>query len=200
MTGPMPKGQPRPWMARYIDSAARPYTEGPSHAAWAEGSAAVRGGIVAAPATKLVSQLRQERHRHHQHLDVAPPGLGACWGVVFYKDAAPDGAGRRPGLIGVWLSKQALRKSGGQSHNRAVKFDHSRYLERRRTVRGEAVEGKVTRVPARSLWVGLAEGAAAEGILADCPTVTRKALQAMGTFVAALAGEVLPMPPVPVTA
>jgi len=81
-----------------------------------------------------------------------------------------------------------------------MKFDYNRYFERRRDVCGGELVVKGTRVPVRTLLASLAEGATAEEILADFPTVTREALQAVVAFAAASAGEDLPVPPVPVTA
>jgi uncharacterized protein (DUF433 family) len=81
-----------------------------------------------------------------------------------------------------------------------MKFDYNRYFERRREVCGGELVVKGTRVPVRTLLASLAEGATAEEILADFPTVTREALQAVVAFAAASAGEDLPVPPVPVTA
>lgn len=45
----------------------------------------------------------------------------------------------------------------------------------------------------------LAEGATADVILADFPTVSPEPLRAVITFAAAFAADDLPMPPVPVT-
>ena len=56
------------------------------------------------------------------------------------------------------------------------------------------------RVTVRTLLASLAEGASADEILADFPTVSRDALRAVIAFAAISAEEDMPVPPVPATA
>jgi len=60
-----------------------------------------------------------------------------------------------------------------------VKFDYNQYFERRREVCGGELVVKGTRVTLRTLLASLAEGASAEQIRADFPTVTAEALRAV---------------------
>lgn len=79
-------------------------------------------------------------------------------------------------------------------------FNYADYLERREGVCGGALVVKGTRVLVRTLLASLAEGATAEEILADFPTVTRDGLRAVIAFAASAAGDDLPVPPVPAVA
>lgn len=81
-----------------------------------------------------------------------------------------------------------------------MNFDYLQYFERRREVCGGDMVVKGTRVTVRTLLASLAEGASAEEILADFPTVTAEALRAVVAFAAASAEEDLPVPPVPAAA
>jgi uncharacterized protein (DUF433 family) len=54
-----------------------------------------------------------------------------------------------------------------------------------------------TRVTLRTILASLAEGATAEEILADFPTITAEDLQAVIAFAAASAAEDLPVPGAP---
>jgi len=81
-----------------------------------------------------------------------------------------------------------------------MKFDYNQYFERRREVCGGELVVKGTRVTVRTLLASLAEGASAEAIRADFPTVTAEALRAVVAFAAASAEEDLPVPPMPATA
>ena len=56
---------------------------------------------------------------------------------------------------------------------------------------------KGTRVTVRTILASLAEGASTEQIVADFPTVSPEAVQAMIAFAAASAEEDLPVSPVP---
>lgn len=76
-------------------------------------------------------------------------------------------------------------------------FNFADYLERRPDVCGGALVVKGTRVLVRTLLASLAEGATAEDILMDFPTVTRDALRAVIAFAASAAGDDLPVQPVP---
>ncbi len=79
-------------------------------------------------------------------------------------------------------------------------FNYADYFERRAEVCGGALVVKGTRVPVRTLLASLAEGATAEEVLADFPTVTRDGLRAVIAFAAAAAGDDLPVPPAPAVA
>jgi uncharacterized protein (DUF433 family) len=79
-------------------------------------------------------------------------------------------------------------------------FDYNQYFERRREICGGELVVKGTRVTVRTLLASLAEGASAEEIRADFPTVTAEALRAVVAFAAASAEEDLPLSPVPATA
>ena len=76
-------------------------------------------------------------------------------------------------------------------------FDYNRYFEKRPEIYGNELVIKRTRVTVRTLLASLAEGASAEEIHADFPTVTTEALRAVVAFAAASAEEDLPLPPVP---
>ncbi|HWY76029.1 MAG TPA: DUF433 domain-containing protein [Verrucomicrobiae bacterium] len=78
-----------------------------------------------------------------------------------------------------------------------MKFDYNQYFERRREVCGGELAVKGTRVTVRTLLASLAEGASAEEIRADFPTVTEEALRAVVAFAAASAEEDMPVPPIP---
>lgn len=54
-----------------------------------------------------------------------------------------------------------------------------------------------TRVPLRTVLASLAEGDSVDAILADFPTLTREAVEAVITFAAAAAQDDLPVPGVP---
>jgi uncharacterized protein (DUF433 family) len=81
-----------------------------------------------------------------------------------------------------------------------MKFDYNKYFERRREVCGGELVIKGTRVTVRTLLASLAEGASAEQIREDFPTVTPEALRAVVAFAAASAEEDLPVPPAPAAA
>jgi len=73
-----------------------------------------------------------------------------------------------------------------------MKFDYHQYLERRREICGGELVVKGTRVTVRTLLASLAEGASAEEIRADFPTVTAEALRVVVAFAATSAELVLP--------
>jgi len=81
-----------------------------------------------------------------------------------------------------------------------MSFDYNQHFERRREVCGGELVVKGTRVTLRTLLASLAEGASAEEIRADFPTVTAEGLRAVVAFAAASAEEDLPVPPVPAAA
>ncbi len=81
-----------------------------------------------------------------------------------------------------------------------MSFDYNLFLERRREVCGGELVVKGTRVTVRTLLASLAEGASAEEIRADFPTVTAEALRAVVAFAAASAEEDLPVPQIPAAA
>jgi uncharacterized protein (DUF433 family) len=78
-----------------------------------------------------------------------------------------------------------------------MSLDYQRFFERKADVSGGQMVIKGTRVPVRTLLASLAEGASAEEILADFPSVSAEALRAVIAFAAASAEEDLPVPPVP---
>jgi len=81
-----------------------------------------------------------------------------------------------------------------------MKFDYNRYFERCGEVCGGELVVQGTRVTVRTLLASLAEGASAEEIRADFPTVTADALRAVVAFAAASAEEDMPVPPMPAAA
>ncbi len=78
--------------------------------------------------------------------------------------------------------------------------DYSSFFERRSDICGGELVVKGTRVTVRTVLASLAEGAAAEEILADFPTLTPAALRAVVAFAAASAEEDLPVPAAPTPA
>jgi uncharacterized protein (DUF433 family) len=74
------------------------------------------------------------------------------------------------------------------------------YFERRQDICGGALVIRGTRVPVRTLLASLMEGATINEILADFPTVSPQAMQAVMAFAAAAAIDDLPVPAIPVTA
>lgn len=81
-----------------------------------------------------------------------------------------------------------------------MNFDYNQYFERRREICGGELVVKGTRVTVRTLLASLAEGASAEEIRADFPTVSAESLRAVVAFAAAAAEEALPVSPVPAAA
>lgn len=81
-----------------------------------------------------------------------------------------------------------------------MSFDYNQHFERRREVCGGELVVKGTRVTVRTLLASLAEGASAEEIRVDFPTVTTEGLRAVVAFAAASAEEDLPVSPVPAAA
>ena len=81
-----------------------------------------------------------------------------------------------------------------------MKFNYNQYFERRREICGGELVVKGTRVTVRTLLASLAEGASAEEIHADFPTVTAETLRAVVAFAAASAEEDMPVPPMPAAA
>lgn len=81
-----------------------------------------------------------------------------------------------------------------------MRFNYAEYFDRRAEVCGGALVVKGTRVPVRTLLASLAEGATAEAVLADFPTVSAEALRAVIAFAAAAAGDDFPVPPIPAVA
>lgn len=76
-------------------------------------------------------------------------------------------------------------------------FNYHAFFERRADVCGGDVVIKGTRVTLRTLLASLAEGASADEIQADFPTIPPGALRAVIAFAAASAEEDFPLPPVP---
>jgi uncharacterized protein (DUF433 family) len=81
-----------------------------------------------------------------------------------------------------------------------MNFNYTEFFERRAEVCGGELVVKGTRVPVRTLLASLAEGATAEEVLADFPTVSAEALRAVIAFAAAAAGDDFPVPPLPAVA
>ena len=81
-----------------------------------------------------------------------------------------------------------------------MSFNYNQYFERRRDLCGGELVVKGTRVPLRTVLASLAEGASAEEIRADFPTVTPEALRAVVAFAAAAAEEDLPVRQMPAAA
>jgi uncharacterized protein (DUF433 family) len=79
----------------------------------------------------------------------------------------------------------------------AMPVDYQKFIERRREICGGEPVINGTRVTVRTILASLAEGASVEQIVADFPTVSREAVQAMIAFAAASAEEDMPVPPVP---
>jgi uncharacterized protein (DUF433 family) len=78
-----------------------------------------------------------------------------------------------------------------------VPLDFQKFIERNPQVcSGEAVI-RGTRVTVRTILASLAEGASAEEIAADFPSVSHEAVRAMIAYAAASAEEDLPAPPLP---
>ena len=76
-------------------------------------------------------------------------------------------------------------------------MDYEAFLVRDPAICGAELTVKGTRLTVRTVLASLAEGAAADDILADFPTLTRDALRAVTAFAAASAEDDLPVPPVP---
>ena len=79
-------------------------------------------------------------------------------------------------------------------------FNYNDFFERRRDLCGGELVVKGTRVTVRTLLASLAEGASADEVLADFPTVSREAMRAVIAFAAASAEEDMPVPPAPTPA
>src|SRR5712664_2972672 len=98
------------------------------------------------------------------------------------------------------LFSPRLQKARNKVTLRPMKFDYNQYFERRREICGGEPVVKGTRVTVRTLLASLAEGASAEEIRADFPTITADALRAVVAFAAASAEEDMPVPPMPAAA
>jgi uncharacterized protein (DUF433 family) len=81
-----------------------------------------------------------------------------------------------------------------------MNFNYADYFERRKEICGGELVVKGTRVTVRTLLASFAEGATAEEVRADYPTVSADALRAVIAFASAAAGDDLPVPPVPAAA
>jgi uncharacterized protein (DUF433 family) len=77
-------------------------------------------------------------------------------------------------------------------------MDYSQYIIRDPRICGGAPVIRGTRVTLRTLLASLAEGATADEIRRDFPTVTDEAMRAVIAFAAASAEEDLPAPLVPI--
>lgn len=78
--------------------------------------------------------------------------------------------------------------------------EYQKFIERRPQICGGAPVIKGTRVTVRTILASLAEGSSVDQILADFPTVSREAVEAMIAFAAASAEEDIPVPAVPTLA
>ena len=78
-----------------------------------------------------------------------------------------------------------------------MSVDYLKFIERTPQVCGGEPVIKGTRVTVRTILASLAEGASAEEIVSDFPTVSTEAVQAIIAYAAASAEEDLPLPPVP---
>ena len=78
--------------------------------------------------------------------------------------------------------------------------NYAAFFDRRADVCGGETVVKGTRVTVRTVLASLAEGATAEEIVADFPTLTPDAVRAVIAFAAASAEEDLPVPGAPVPA
>jgi uncharacterized protein (DUF433 family) len=109
--------------------------------------------------------------------------------------SAPPPPARRLSATGLGIAR-----SGVLRYSLNVSFNYHDHFERRLEVCGGETVIRGTRVTVRTLLASFAEGASAEEILADFPTVPREALRAVIAFAAASAEEDLPIPPAPVLA
>ena len=75
--------------------------------------------------------------------------------------------------------------------------DFQQFIERRPQVCGGEPVVKGTRVTLRTILASLVEGASAEEIVADFPTVSREAVRAVIAYAAASVEEDLPVSSVP---
>jgi uncharacterized protein (DUF433 family) len=76
-------------------------------------------------------------------------------------------------------------------------MDYHQYIVRDPNICGGQPTIRGTRVTLRTVLASLAEGATAEEIRKDFPTLTDEALRAVIAFAAASAEEDLPAPPLP---
>jgi uncharacterized protein (DUF433 family) len=76
-------------------------------------------------------------------------------------------------------------------------LDYQRFIERKPEICGGEPVIKGTRVTVRTIFASLAEGASVDEIVADFPTVSCEAVQAMIAYAAASAEEDLPVPAAP---
>ena len=75
--------------------------------------------------------------------------------------------------------------------------DYQKFIERWQLVCGGEPVIRGMRVTVRTILASLVEGASVEEIVADFPTVSREAVQAMIAFANTSAEEDLPVPPMP---
>jgi len=73
-------------------------------------------------------------------------------------------------------------------------MDYLRHINRDPRICGGEPVIKGTRVTLRTVFASLAEGARADEVLADFPTLSGDDIRAAIAFAAALAGEDLPLP------
>jgi len=76
-------------------------------------------------------------------------------------------------------------------------MDYLGHIDRDPRIRGGEPVIKGTRVTLRTVLASLAEGARADEVLADFPTLSGDDIRAAIAFAAALAGEDLPLPHLP---
>lgn len=78
--------------------------------------------------------------------------------------------------------------------------DYTEFIIRDPAICGGAPVIKGTRVTLRTVLASLAEGASAQEILADFPSLTEDDVRAVIAFAAVSAEEDIPIPPIPVVA
>ena len=75
-----------------------------------------------------------------------------------------------------------------------MNFNYAGYFERRKDICGSELVVKGTRVTVRTLLASFGEGATADEVQADFPTVPADALRAVIAFAASSAADDLPVP------
>lgn len=86
-----------------------------------------------------------------------------------------------------------------QAIRQTLRMSTTEHFERSPDICGGALVIKGTRVPVHTLLASLMEGATISEILADFPTVSPTAMQAVMAFAAAAAIDDLPVPAISVT-
>ncbi len=76
-------------------------------------------------------------------------------------------------------------------------INYQPFITRDAAICGGAPVVAGTRVTVRTVLASLAEGMSADAIIADFPSLSREAVQAVIAFAAVSAEEDLPLPPIP---